>query len=122
MTGVQTCALPISELALSQLVIEGGIGNNDPNSRPIKTKNPYNVGNVDDGTDVYHSTIELGIQAYYDLIARSYLGHGKTAADLLDNFVNRENQRYASGESYEKMVNSVAKQVNKLSRDLKLAV
>ena len=109
------------ELALAQLAVEGGIGNPDPNSRPIKTNNPYNVGNVDDGSNVYKSTVENGIQTYYDLIARSYLGHGKTASDLLDEFTNKNNQRYAGSLTYEKVVNSVAKQVNKLSRDLKIS-
>ena len=104
-----------AELALAQLATEGGIGNNDPNSRPIKTRNPFNVGNTDNGTDVVHSDVQSGINTYYNLIANNYLGKGKTANDLVNNFINHTGQRYA-GPDYEKLVNSIASQANKLAQ------
>ena len=109
------------ELALAQLATEGGIGNTDPNSRPIRTNNPYNVGNTETGSKNM-SSVEDGINTYYDLIARNYLGHGKNAGDLLNNFVNKDDNRYAGAQNYEKVLTSVARRVNKLSKELKYSV
>ncbi len=107
-----------AELALAQLVVEGGIGNKDLNSRPIRTRNPFNVGNVDSGANVTHTTVQDGIDAYYYLIAKSYLGNGKTAKDLVNNFVNRNDDRYATNRNYESMISSIAKDVNRTASGL----
>lgn len=106
------------ELALGQLAAEGGIGNPDANSLPIKTKNPFNVGNTDDGGTINHSSTQSGIDAYYDLIAKDYIGKGRTAQDLIYNFVNQKNLRYAGAPNYEKVVGSIARQVNKIAKNL----
>jgi hypothetical protein len=104
-----------AELALAQLATEGGIGNSNPNSRPIKTRNPFNVGNTDDGKNIVHNDVQSGINTYYNLIAKNYLGKGKTANDLVSNFVNHSGLRYA-GPEYEKVVNSIALQANKIAK------
>ena len=107
-----------AELALSQLALEGGIGNGDVNSRPIRTKNPFNVGNVDSGANVYDSNVQMGINAYYDLIAKDYIGKGKTAKDLLTNFVNKNNERYAAEGNYEENLNRLAGQANRIAQPI----
>ena len=106
------------ELALSQLILEGGIQNKNINSRPIKTKNPFNVGNIDSGKDTYHDDVQSGINDYYELIAKNYLGKGKTVNDLMSNFVNTHGSRYATDTEYEQKLNSYATQVNKISRPI----
>lgn len=103
------------ELALSQLLLEGGI-NADVNSRPVRTRNPYNVGNVDSGANRRFSSVQNGIDAYYKLIASNYIGKGKTVKDLLTNFVNKRGQRYASDQNYENKLASIALKVDKIAK------
>lgn len=94
------------ELACAQLAMEGGL-NNDPESRPIKTKNPFNVGNTDIGKNKYFSSFAAGVDAYYKLMTRFYLPKGKSADDLLKNFANTGGYRYASNKDYERKLNSI---------------
>jgi hypothetical protein len=105
------------ELALAQLTAEGGIGNGNMNSIPIATKNPFDVANTETSSKSYNR-VEDGINAYYALIARNYLGNGKTAQDLISNFINKGNQRYATPQTYENVVSSIAKQVNRISKSM----
>jgi hypothetical protein len=106
------------ELALGQLAAEGGIGNPDASTPPIKTKNPFNVGNTDKGDRINHSSVQSGIDAYYELIAKDYIGKGRTAQDLINNFVNHKDLRYAGAPNYEKVVGSIARDVNKIAKRL----
>jgi hypothetical protein len=102
------------ELALAQLAQEGGFVG-DPKSRPIRTKNPFNVGNVDSGANVEHDSVQSGIDSYYNLIGKNYLSGGKSASDLLDNFVNSGGKRYATDRNYEDKLKKVALSVNQMA-------
>ena len=106
------------ELSLSQLALEGGIGNKDNNSKPIRTKNPFNVGNVDSGEVVQYGQVQTAINTYYNLMAKSYLSKGKTAKDLIGNFVNSSGNRYASDTNYESKLNTLVSQVNRIAQPI----
>lgn len=105
------------ELALSQLLVEGGL-TASPNSRPIRTKNPFNVGNVDSGKNVYHNNVQSGIDKYYDLIATKYLTGGKKVSDLISNFTNMKGKRYASARNYESSIAKISQQVQGISNQV----
>lgn len=104
------------ELALAQLVVEGGIGNNDETSRPIVNNNPYNIGNVDTGRNQKFSSVSDAIKAYYKLMATDYLPGKRSPNDLLKNFVNTVGNRYASAPNYETMLKSVTKSANNIAK------
>jgi hypothetical protein len=110
------------ELALSQLTVEGGIGDSNVNNKPVRTRNPFNISNTDDGATKTFPTIQSAIDAYYDLIARRYLGNGKTSNDLIYNFVDKNEQRYATEGNYEDTLTSVAKQVRRISKNLENSI
>jgi len=106
------------ELALAQLVIEGGIQNSNKNSRPIKYKNPYNIGNVDSGENRGFQNPEDAIKAYYKLVATDYLLN-KSPGDLISNFVNAAGNRYASATSYESLLQSIVSKSHKVIQNIK---
>ena len=100
------------ELALAQLSLEGGLSK-DPKARPIRTNNPFNVGNVDSGKNKPFPSKKDGVCAYYNLMSTSYLVGGKNPEDLITNFVNTKGNRYASANEYEiklkKIIDSIRK-------------
>jgi hypothetical protein len=49
------------------------------------------------------------------LIAKNYLTGGKTATDLLNNFVNSSGYRYAGDKNYEASLTKIANQVSTLA-------
>jgi hypothetical protein len=94
------------ELALSQLALEGGLSK-DPNARPIRTNNPFNVGNVDSGKNKHSSSKKDGVCSYYNLMSSNYLPNGKNPEDLLNNFVSSSGKRYASSLNYENKLRQI---------------
>jgi len=105
------------ELALAQLTLEGGLSK-DPTVKPIKTKNPFNVGNTDSGNLNYRQSFQDGVCLYYDLMTRSYLTKGKRAEDLLQNFVNVSGNRYASADGYEQGLGSLVNSIKKVTEPI----
>ena len=104
------------ELALAQLAVEGGLSK-DRHAKPIRTNNPFDVGNTETGTHAF-PTVADAVNAYYDLITRNYLGKGKSAVDLVSNFVDKNNQRYAVERDYESAVNKIALDANKIAQQV----
>jgi peptidoglycan hydrolase-like protein with peptidoglycan-binding domain len=95
------------ELALAQLVQEGGIGNSNTSARPIRTRNPFNVGNTETGSKNF-GTVQSAIDRYYSLIANDYLDEETDSDDLIDMFVNKDNKRYAADTNYEANLKQIA--------------
>ena len=87
--------LPV-ELALAQAQMESSMGTKGRSPK----NNPYNVGEYDNGTVLYFENTFEGIQAYYYLMCRNYLGC-KEVDILFKNFTNCHGNRYASKPSYE---------------------
>jgi peptidoglycan hydrolase-like protein with peptidoglycan-binding domain len=100
------------ELALSQLTLEGGIST-DTTNRPIRTKNPFNVGNTPTKSNP-RPTFEDGVNIYYDLIARRYMVNGKTANDLINDFKNDQGNSYADV-GYERKLRTLVSDIRRKS-------
>ena len=95
------------ELAMAQATLEGGLSKTGKYAdgkitRPIYTKNPFNIGNVDNGENRYFPTLADGVIAYYDKMSKTYLKK-RTAEELLQdgNFKNSDDNRYATATGYE---------------------
>ncbi len=104
------------ELALAQLTLEGGIGSSS-NSRPRRTNNPFNVGNTETGSKTF-PTVEAGVDAYYDLLARRYLVRGKTASDLVNDFKNEDGNNYATAGTYEVGLKNLISSIRKRNQSV----
>jgi murein DD-endopeptidase MepM/ murein hydrolase activator NlpD len=104
------------ELALAQLTQEGGFSSNK-NALPIRTKNPYNIGNWDRGSKTtYMPSLQDGINQYFKYVSNDYLIRGKkTPSDLLKSYVNKNNKRYASDVNYETQLKKIVGQVNRVA-------
>jgi hypothetical protein len=94
------------ELALAQLKQEGYLANGSKPNKPQRTKNPFNVGNTDNGDVVSHSSLYSGIRAYYNLMASQYLKN-KSPEQLLESFTNSKGNRYASDKRYENSLKDI---------------
>lgn len=104
------------ELSLSQMAIEGAFVDN-PKATPIVTKNPYNVGNT--GRDKkYFNNVQEGINSYFELISKNYLVKGKRAAELVKNFVNKNGNRYAKSNIYEKELQTLIPKINAIAKEI----
>lgn len=101
-------------LAMAQLQIESHFGTDG--RRQNNTKSLFSVGLYDSGKNVKHyATYKDAIDDYVKLMKKHYLQDGKVSVDqLLTNFVDDNNHRYASDKNYEKSVKSTR---NKIIKD-----
>jgi flagellum-specific peptidoglycan hydrolase FlgJ len=84
-----------------------------------KTKSVFNVGAYDGHSAVRQTRNGFGfdnandsIEPYLILLTNDYLVNGKTEYDMMQNYVNYLNQRYASNPNYERMLKSVFNKIN----------
>lgn len=84
-----------------------------------KTKSMFNVGAYDGHSAKRQirngfgfNNVNDSIEPYLRLITTEYLINGKTINDLLHNYVNYRNKRYASNTRYEKMLKNVYNRIN----------
>lgn len=87
-----------------------------------KTNSIFNVGAYDghsadqqrrNGFGYTHP--DHSIEPYLKLLINDYLIDGKTEIDLLNNYVNHDNKRYASDENYETMLKSIYNNIDNIA-------
>jgi len=107
-------------LALAQGILEGHFAAAPKASRSRKTRNIYNVGNTDDGSNKYFLNYSDGIRAYCHLMARSYCyrAEGPIVTPemmIAHDFLRPDGiGRYATAPSYTKDIASIVKKIDKL--------
>lgn len=85
-------------------------------NRARRTNSVFSVGSYDNGKNaVTYSDPNQSVYGYIKLIENDYLVDGKTLMDLLipGNFVNYDNNRYASDKDYEKKIKSLRNKILK---------
>lgn len=92
----ETCIIVPAKLVLAQAMFESHIGLKGRNPKT----NPFNVGEYDDRTYLRFNTTCEGVRAYFNLMVNDYL-RCKTPRELLNNFTNCNNLRYATDPNYE---------------------
>ncbi len=107
-------------LALAQGILECHFGCNPQASRSRKTKNIWNVGNVDTGGNWYFSTWEDGMSAYLRVLAREYCwrAEGDTVTPemlIAHDFTRPRGGRYATAPSYTKDIAAIVKKIDGLT-------
>lgn len=106
-------------LALAQGIIEGHFGANPDAVRSRRTKNIYNVGNVDGGRNNYYSSYSDGIREYAKLMNKEYNWGNEdswvTPEMMIEkNFTRSSRQgRYARDPNYTNVIQEIVKKVDK---------
>lgn len=83
-----------------------------------KTNSIFNVGAFDRLTynqihgNYKYENINESLEPYLKLLSTKYLVNNKTIYDLMDNFVDINNKRYASDKKYEKKLKSTYNKIN----------
>ena len=107
-------------LMLAQGVVECHFGVDPYAKRSRRTKNIFNVGNVDNGADETQQTWESGIERYAKLMNREYfwgvLDSGWVTMAMMEehDFTRPRGGRYATAPDYTKIVKSVYNKIKTL--------
>lgn len=107
-------------LALAQGILECHFGLNPAAARSRKTRNIYNVGNVDDGGNRYFESYQAGIEAYCKLMAKEYNRGGNLVTPemmIKHDFIRPKGGRYATAPSYTSDIAGIVKRIDKLIKE-----
>ena len=108
-------------LALAQGIVESHFACNPDAKRSRRTRNIWNVGNMDDGRDKPFETYYHGAEAYFKLMDREYRwpadrdGKVSMRTMLENDFCRPKGGRYATAPDYTMLVFTV---YNKIVADL----
>ncbi len=103
------------ELWLAQAIIESNLWTSW--WRPTKTKNMFNVGNVDNWSNKYMNTREEWIEKYTTLIKEKYSNKNWLiiTEDLLNNwFKNKDWKKYATDWEYTNKLSNIIKDIKEV--------
>lgn len=108
-------------LCLAQGIMECHFGCNPSAVRSRKTRNIFNVGNVDNGGNRYFISYEDGLAAYCHLLAREYCyrNEGDIVTPemmIAHDFVRPSGGRYATAASYTQDIAKLVAKIDKLIR------
>lgn len=100
-------------LCVAQGIVESHFACNPQARRSRKTKNIFNVGNVDDGRNKYFPSYTAGLERYFQLMDREYRwpedkdGYVSLRTLAAKDFNRPIGGRYATAPSYTKDVQAV---------------
>lgn len=103
------------ELWLAQAIIESNLWTSW--WRPTKTKNMFNVGNIDNWSNKYMNTREEWIEKYTTLIKEKYSNENwlVITQDLLNNwFKNKDWNKYATDSEYTNKLSNIIKDIKEV--------
>jgi flagellum-specific peptidoglycan hydrolase FlgJ len=108
------------ELALAQGILEGHFACNPAAKRSRKTRNIFNVGNVDNGGNRFFNSFEAGIDAYFRLLAREYCWRAEGNTVTVDmmlrhDFTRPRGGRYATAPNYTASIRSIVESIRSMA-------
>lgn len=100
-------------LALAQGIVESHFACDPKAGRSRRTRNIYNVGNVDDGSNKYFASYEAGVERYFQLMDKEYRwpadkgGVVRMITMVENDFHRPRGGRYATATDYTQVVYAV---------------
>lgn len=111
-------------LCVAQGIVESHFGCNPAASRSRKTRNIFNVGNVDDGSNKYFESYAAGLERYFQLMDKEYRwpedkdGYVRMSTMRAKDFKRPIGGRYATAPNYTSLVswiyNNLVKKLNRM--------